>query len=65
MVQLLLHDVLVLSASCKISTNVAIEHDRHCCSQVRKQEMQLVSKVVHWMLDATEENINLIERTAH
>ena len=25
----------------------------HCCSQLSKQEMQLVSKVVHWMLDAS------------
>ena len=40
MVQLLRHDVLALSASCKKSINAAIEHDRNCCSQVRKQEMQ-------------------------
>ena len=51
-VKLLQHDVLVRSASCKGSINAAIEHARNCSSQVRKQE----SKVVHWMLDATEEN---------
>ena len=53
MVQLLQHDVLVLSASCKRSINAAIERDRQSSEEARDA---LVSKVVHWMLDATEEN---------
>ena len=66
MVQLLQHDVLVLSASCKRSINVTIEHDRHCCSQVRKQEMHYT---VRWctgclmQLKRAEENINFIHGT--
>ena len=46
MVQLLLHDVMVVCPSCKRSIK-AIEYDAHCCSEVSKQEMQLVSTVVH------------------
>ena len=59
MVQLLLHDVMVLCTLCERSIK-AIEYDTHCCSQVSKQEMQLVSKVVHSMLDASKENCILI-----
>ena len=54
MVQLLLHDVMVVCPSCKRSIK-AIEYDAHCCSEVSKQEMQLVSTVVHRMLDATQD----------
>ena len=36
----------------------AIEYDSHRCTEsVTRQEMQLVSKVVHKMLDASKENI--------
>ena len=66
MVQLVRHDVLVLSASCKRSINAAIKHNRHCCSQVTKQEMH---DSIRWctgclmQLKRTEENINVIPGT--
>ena len=34
----------------------AISYDSHCCTTVQRQEMQLVSKVLHQMLNASKEN---------
>ena len=56
MVQLLLHDVMVCFRTCDRSIKT-IEYDSHCCTDVTRQEMQLVSKVVHKMLDASKENV--------
>ena len=56
-IQLLLYDVMVCCRSCDRSIK-AIEYDSHRCTEsVTRQEMQLVSKVVHKMLDASKENI--------
>ena len=55
LIQQLLHDVMVWCESCTSSIK-AIDYDSHCCSTVRKQEMQLVSKVVHQLLSTTKEN---------
>ena len=46
LIQQLLHDIMVWCESCTSSIK-AIDYTSHCCSTVRKQEMQLVSKVVH------------------
>ena len=55
LIQQLLRDVMVWCESCTSSIK-AIDYTSHCCSTVRKQEMQLVSKVVHQMLSTTKEN---------
>lgn len=55
LIQQLLHDVMVVCGTCKSSVK-AISYDSHCCSTVQRQEMQLVSKVVHQMLNANKEN---------
>ena len=57
-IQLLLYDVMVCCRSCDRSIK-AIEYDslHRCTESVTRQEMQLVSKVVHKMLDASKENI--------
>ena len=55
MVQLPLQDVMVCCRSCDRS-NITIKYDSHCCTDVTRQEMQLASKVVHKMLDASKEN---------
>eukprot|EP00731_Ephydatia_muelleri_P011314 Em0006g208a len=55
LIQQLLHDVIVWCESWMRSIK-AIEYDSHCCSTVKIQEMQLVSKVVHQMLSTTIEN---------
>ena len=52
LIQQLLHDAIVW---CDISIK-AIDYDSHCCSTVKKQEMQLMSKVVHQMLSTTKKN---------
>ena len=57
MIQLLLYDVMVCFRSCDRSIK-AIEYDSHRCTEsVTRQAMQLVSKEVHKMLDASKENI--------
>ena len=45
LIQQLLHDVRVWCESW-MSSIYAIDYDSHCCSTVKKHEMQLVSKVV-------------------
>ena len=55
LIQQLLHDVMVVCGTCKSSVK-AISYDSHCCTTVQRQEMQLVSKVLHQMLNASKEN---------
>ena len=55
LIQQLLHDVMVVCGTCKSSMK-AISYDSHCCTTVQRQEMQLVSKVLHQMLNANKEN---------
>ena len=55
LIQQLLHDVMVVCGTCKSSVK-AISYDSHCCTTVQRQEMQLVSKVLHQMLNANKEN---------
>ena len=49
LIQQLLHDVMVVCGTCM----KAISYDSHCCTTVQRQEMQLVSKVLHQMLRRT------------
>ena len=55
LIQQLVHDVMVVCGTCKSSVK-AISYDSHCCITVQRKEMQLVSKVLHQMLNAGEEN---------
>ena len=56
MIQLLLNDVMVLCTTCKRSVK-AVKYDTHCCTEeVNKEEMQLVTSVVHKMLSSSKEN---------
>ena len=52
LIQQLLHDVMVVCGTCM----KAISYDSHCCTTVQRQEMKLVSKVLHQMLNASKEN---------
>ena len=52
LIQQLLLDIMVWCESCMCNIK-AIDYTSHCCSTVRKQEMQLVSKVVHQMLSTS------------
>ena len=58
LIQQLLHDVMVVCGTCKSSVK-AISYDSHCCTTVQRQEMQLVSKVLHQMLNANKDVITL------
>ena len=55
LIQQLLHDVMVVCGTYKSSVK-AISYDSHCGTTVQRQEMQLVSKVLHQMLNASKEN---------
>ncbi|KAL5476061.1 hypothetical protein EMCRGX_G025963 [Ephydatia muelleri] len=53
LIQQLLHDVMVVCGTCM----KAISYDSHCCTTVQRQEMKLVSKVLHQMLNANDASI--------
>ena len=56
------HDVLVLCASCKEASMRPLSMiDINCFKSSEEARDALVSKVVHWMLDATE--VNFIQGT--